>query len=95
MKNFTDFMEASKTCPKGKYYCFTEKKCKPLPRGYRIGYGGRLAPDNRSDSGNGKTLTDTLTGMGITGMVVEMVTVVMVAMVVATAVVEMVVNKNK
>ena len=53
MKDFTSFMEASKTCPKGKYYCFTEKKCKPLPRGYRIGYGGRLAPDNRSDSGNG------------------------------------------
>ena len=53
MKNFTGFMEASKTCPKGKYYCFTEKKCKPLPSGYRIGYGGRLAPDNRSDSGNG------------------------------------------
>ena len=95
MKNFTSFMEASKTCPKGKYYCFTEKKCKPLPRGYRIGYGGRLAPDNRSDSGKMETLTDTLTGMGITGMVVEMVTVVMVAMVVATAVVEMVVNKNK
>ena len=55
MKDFTSFMEASKTCPKGKYYCFTEKKCKPLPRGYRIGYGGRLAPDNRSDSGNGKS----------------------------------------
>ena len=53
MKDFTSFMEASKTCPKGKYYCVTEKKCKPLPRGYRIGYGGRLAPDNRSDSGNG------------------------------------------
>ena len=48
-------MEASKPCPKGKYYCFTEKKCKPLPRGYRIGYGGRLAPDNRSDSGNGNS----------------------------------------
>ena len=53
MKDFTSFMEASKTCPKGKYYCFDEKKCKPLPRGYHIGYGGRLAPDNRSDSGNG------------------------------------------
>ena len=53
MKDFTSFMEASKTCPKGKYYCFTEKKCKPLPSGYRIGYGGRLAPDNRSDSGKG------------------------------------------
>jgi len=55
MKDFTSFMEASKTCPKGKYYCFTEKKCKPLPSGYRIGYGGRLAPDNRSDSGNGNS----------------------------------------
>ena len=53
MKDFTSFMEASKTCPKGEYYCFTEKKCKPLPSGYRIGYGGRLAPDNRSDSGKG------------------------------------------
>ncbi len=53
MQNFTSFMEASKTCPKGKYYCFDEKKCKPIPGGYRIGYGGRLAPDNRSDSGNG------------------------------------------
>ena len=53
MQDFTSFMEASKTCPKGKYYCFDEKKCKPIPNGYRIGYGGRLAPDNRSDSGNG------------------------------------------
>ena len=53
MKKFSNFMEASKTCPKGKYYCFDEKKCKPIPNGYRIGYGGRLAPDNRSDSGNG------------------------------------------
>ena len=53
MKNFISFMEASKTCPKGKYYCYDEKKCKPIPTGYRIGFGGRLAPDNRSDSGNG------------------------------------------
>ena len=53
MKDFTSFMEASKTCPKGKYYCYDEKKCKPIPTGYRIGTGGRLAPDNRSDSGNG------------------------------------------
>ena len=53
MQDFTSFMEASKTCPKGKYYCVDEKKCKPIPNGYRIGYGGRLAPDNRSDSGNG------------------------------------------
>ena len=39
----------AKKCPKGKYYCFTDKKCKKIPTGYRIGYGGRLAPDNRSE----------------------------------------------
>ena len=59
MKNFKDFMESTdpvaKKCPKGKYYCFTDKKCKKIPTGYRIGYGGRLAPDNRSDSGNGNS----------------------------------------
>ena len=55
MKNFKTFVsEASeaKKCPPGKYYCFTDKKCKKIPTGYRIGYGGRLAPDNRSDSGD-------------------------------------------
>ena len=56
MKNFKDFMESTdpvaKKCPKGKDYCFTDKKWKKIPTGYRIGYGGRLAPDNRSDSGD-------------------------------------------
>ena len=56
MKSFKDFMESTdpvgKKCPKGQYYCFTDKKCKKIPTGYRIGYGGRLEPDNRSDSGD-------------------------------------------
>ena len=56
MKNFKDFMESTdpvaKKCPKGKYYCFTDKKCKKIPTGYRIGQGGRLAPVNRSDGGD-------------------------------------------
>ena len=44
----------AKKCPKGKYYCFTDKKCKKIPRGYYIGARGYLARgDNRSDSGNG------------------------------------------
>jgi hypothetical protein len=43
-----------KKCPPGKYYCFTDKKCKKIPRGYYIGARGYLARgDNRSDSGNG------------------------------------------
>ena len=42
----------AKKCPPGKYYCFTDKKCKKIPRGYRIGARGYLARgDNRSDSG--------------------------------------------
>ena len=44
----------AKKCPKGEYYCFTDKKCKKIPRGYHIGARGYLARDNRSDSGNGK-----------------------------------------
>ena len=44
----------AKKCPPGKYYCFTDKKCKKIPRGYYIGARGYLARgDNRSDSGNG------------------------------------------
>ena len=54
MKNFKSFISEAKKCPDGQYYCFTDKKCKKIPTGYRVGYGGRLAPDNRSDSGNGK-----------------------------------------
>ena len=54
-KDFNKFIEeaAAKRCPPGQYYCFDDKKCKKIPNGYRIGYGGRLAPDNRSDAGNG------------------------------------------
>ena len=48
MKDFNKFIEeaAAKRCPEGQYYCFTDKKCKKIPGGYRVGYGGRLAPDN-------------------------------------------------
>ena len=61
MKTFKNFIVEAKKCPKGQYYCFTDKKCKKIPTGYRVGFGGRLAPDNRSDgddddgkNGNGK-----------------------------------------
>ena len=52
MKTFKNFIVEAKKCPKGHYYCFTDKKCKKIPTGYRVGFGGRLAPDNRSDSGD-------------------------------------------
>ena len=54
MKNFKSFINEaseSKKCPDGQYYCFTDKKCKKIPTGYRVGYGGRLAPDPEKKNG--------------------------------------------
>ena len=78
----------AKKCPPGKYYCFDDKKCKKIPRGYHIGARGYLARgDNRSDSGNGNG-NGCSNGMGTAGMALEMVTVVLVVMVVVMAAVE-------
>ena len=46
--------KSAKKCKDGQYYCFNEKKCKPIPSGYRIGYGGMLRPENKEDESNGK-----------------------------------------
>ena len=55
MKDFNKFIEeaASKRCPAGQYYCHTDQKCKPIPKGYRIGYGGYLR-NEKDDDTNGK-----------------------------------------
>ena len=50
MKSFQNFIDEGKKCPDGEYYCNTDKKCKPIPRGYRIGYGGYLRKENDDDS---------------------------------------------
>ena len=52
MKSFDRFIEeaATKRCPAGEYYCFTDKKCKKMPRGYHVGRGGYLEKDNDKDS---------------------------------------------
>ena len=59
MKSFDRFIEeaATKRCPPGEYYCFDDKKCKKMPRGYHVGRGGYLEQDSDSDSqeGNGKS----------------------------------------
>jgi|TARA_R100000149_G_scaffold38408_1_gene14791 hypothetical protein len=61
MKAFNKFIEeaAKKRCPSGKYWCFSDKKCKKIPMGYHIGYGGYLerdkgdSSDNKNGNGNG------------------------------------------
>ena len=51
MKSLDRFIEeaaksvAPKSCPPGQYYCFTDRKCKKIPNGYRVGYGGMLRPE--------------------------------------------------
>ncbi len=54
-KSFRNFMEesSSKKCPAGKYWCYTDKKCKKIPTGYHIGYRGYLEKDNDEEKKNG------------------------------------------
>lgn len=72
MKSFDRFIEeaATKRCPTGKYYCFTDKKCKKMPSGYHVGRGGYLEKDDDSDSKdtkNGNGESNTGNGNGNTG----------------------------
>ena len=52
MKSFYRFIEeaATKRCPPGEYYCFDDKKCKKMPRGYHVGRGGYLEKDKDNDN---------------------------------------------
>ena len=86
MKSLDRFIEeaansvAPKKCPPGSYYCFTDKKCKKIPTGYRVGYGGMLRPTNGKKTEMGTVMAmemGTVMAMEMV-MVVEMVTVVMV-----------------
>ncbi len=58
MKNLNIFIEeaAKKRCPKGQYWCYTDKKCKPIPKGWHVLRTGYLArdEDENKKNGNGK-----------------------------------------
>ena len=52
---FIDEGHMNKTCGEGEYYCYQSKKCKKIPKGMKIGYGGMLKPiENEKDESNGK-----------------------------------------
>ena len=34
------------SCGKGEYYCYDEQKCKPIPKGMKVGKGGMLAKED-------------------------------------------------
>ena len=56
MKDFDRFIEeaAAKRCPSGQYWCYTDKKCKKIPRGYHVGGRGYLEHDDDGEDSNGK-----------------------------------------
>ena len=45
-------IEAKKNCGEGKYYCFDEQKCKPLPDGMTIGKDGMLQKEGVNKNKN-------------------------------------------
>ena len=67
----------AKKCPPGKYYCYTDKKCKKIPKGFkvvgRMGYFVEKMVFQRMRRQR-KMVTEVLTEMGTAGMVLEMVT---------------------
>jgi len=68
MKSLNTFIQegSPKSCPKGQYYCFTDKKCKKIPSGYFVGRRGYLEPEEDSDSSkkNGKNGSSNGNGNG-------------------------------
>ena len=40
-------MKKNGKCPAGQYYCYTDKKCKPIPKGFKVvGRAGMLRKEN-------------------------------------------------
>jgi len=39
-------MKKNGRCPKGEYYCYTDKKCKPIPTGFMVDPEGMLRKEN-------------------------------------------------
>jgi len=67
MKKKTEEMNEEKKrnrCKPGNYYCYTDKKCKPIPVGYVIGRDGMLDKEDDSEgngsngNGNGSSISE-------------------------------------
>ena len=61
LPNKVEVEEESKKCKAGYYYCYTDKKCKPIPKGFKVvGPAGMLRKENGhtvdddSETKNGK-----------------------------------------
>ena len=43
--------EGHKSCGEGQYYCYDDKKCKPIPEGYKEGKDGMLVKEAKYEAG--------------------------------------------
>lgn len=53
-------IEEDKQCGPGEYYCRTDKKCKPIPEGYKVMPDGELVQETQEESGIDKKLVGDL-----------------------------------
>ena len=53
-------IEEDKQCGPGEYYCRTDKKCKPIPEGYKVMPDGELVQETEEESGIDKKLVGDL-----------------------------------
>ena len=58
-----------KKCKQGYYYCYTDKKCKRIPLGYRVASSGYLRKEN-DDSTDDKMIVPIVMVMAMVVMVV-------------------------
>jgi len=56
-----------KKCKQGYYYCYTDKKCKRIPLGYRVASGGYLRKENEEESGEDGDNGENTNGNGNSG----------------------------
>lgn len=53
-------IEEDKKCGPGEYYCRMDKKCKPIPDGYKVMPDGELVQETQEESGIDKKLVGDL-----------------------------------
>ena len=71
-----------KKCKPGQYYCYTDKKCKPIPRGFKVvGRAGYLRKENGHSVDDEPKNGNAMEMVMVMEMVMEMGTVEMVEMV--------------
>ena len=65
-------MKKNGRCPSGQYYCYTDKKCKPIPQGFKaVGRAGYLRKENghsvddEPENGNGNGNSNGSDGGGV------------------------------